>query len=101
MAQKCDGSACFILSTLLPGTVVTIVGKSGHMYGPATFAFFDPQSCVVTLLEEDMTTPISTIILQLGCNDIESVSYSPEIPGGGGDRPTASTLVFGEQEDRF
>ncbi|CAG9612818.1 hypothetical protein BACCIP111899_01996 [Bacillus rhizoplanae] len=101
MAQICDGSACFIFSTLPPGTVVTIVGKSGHMYGPATFQFLDPQSCVVTLLEEDMTTPISTIILQIGCNDIESVSYSPEIPGGGGDRPTTPVSAFGEQEDRF
>ncbi len=101
MAQKCDGSACSIFSTLPPGTVVTIVGKSGHMYGPATFTFFDPKNCVVTLLEEDMTTPISTIILQIGCNDIESVSYTPGDSGGGGDRPTISTSVFEEQDDRF
>ncbi|WP_242221198.1 CGEA protein [Bacillus cereus group sp. BfR-BA-01380] len=101
MAQICDGSACFVFSSILPGTVVTIVGKSGHMYGPATFAFFNSENCVVTLLEEDMTTPSYPIVLQIGCNDIESVSYTPGGSGGGGDRPSTSPLILTKHDDRL
>ncbi|KEK23389.1 hypothetical protein [Bacillus gaemokensis] len=71
----CSGTACHIFKNLLPGTVVTVTGKSGNIIGPATFTDFDANSCTVTLVEEISVSPPTTSVTKISCKEIESVTF--------------------------
>ncbi|MBY0600222.1 hypothetical protein [Bacillus bingmayongensis] len=73
MDPTCEGSICLLLSGIQHGTTVTVVGKSGFVYGPALFISFDPATCIVTLLDQDLLTPNVTNFIFIGCDNIESI----------------------------
>jgi spore maturation protein CgeA len=72
----CQGTACFTFARLIPGTTVTVVGDSGHVYGPATFVAFNNTSCAVTLRETDPFTPGATTTTVIDCTKVESISFT-------------------------
>lgn len=74
--NQCQGTACFTFARLIPGTTVTVVGDSGHVYGPATFIGFNNTSCAVTLRETDPFTPGATTTIVIDCTKVESISYT-------------------------
>jgi len=74
--SRCNGTACFIFSRLVPGTTVSVIGDSGTPYGPATFVKFDSQNCAVTLRETTTGTPGFTTTTVIDCTKIESVSFT-------------------------
>lgn len=73
---QCEGAACFTFARLIPGTVVTVVGDSGNVYGPATFVSFNNSSCAATLRETDPLTPGSTTTTVINCTKVESISFT-------------------------
>lgn len=57
------------------GEVVTVTGKSGNIIGPAVFTNFNPNTCIVTLEEENSVTPPTTSITKISCKEIESITF--------------------------
>ncbi|WP_243521149.1 CGEA protein [Bacillus pseudomycoides] len=76
MDPTCEGSICLLASGIQHGTTVTVVGKSGFVYGPALFISFNPATCLVTLQDQDLLTPSVTNFIQIGCDNIESIITS-------------------------
>ncbi|WKB35792.1 CGEA protein [Terrilactibacillus sp. S3-3] len=72
----CQGSACQIFKSLLPGTIVTVTADSGNIIGPAVFTKFDPITGTVTLIETTGVTPSTTSITKIGCAKIESITFT-------------------------
>ncbi|MDF9450815.1 CGEA protein [Bacillus toyonensis] len=72
---RCSGGICSIFKNLQPGEVVTVTGKSGNIIGPAIFKNFNPNTCIVTLEEENSVTPPTTSITKISCKEIESVTF--------------------------
>ncbi|EEM40870.1 hypothetical protein bthur0014_31700 [Bacillus thuringiensis IBL 4222] len=52
-----------------------MTGKSGNIIGPAIFTNFNPNTCIVTLEEENSVTPPTTSITKISCKEIESVTF--------------------------
>lgn len=73
--MACQSGICYLLlfSGMLPGTIITVVGKSGFVYGPAEFISLNIGNCIVTLKEQDLPSPGFTTTIQISCDDIESV----------------------------
>ncbi|EOP49008.1 hypothetical protein IKQ_05382 [Bacillus cereus VDM053] len=71
----CSGGVCSIFKDLQPGEVVTVTGKSGNIIGPAIFTNFNPNTCIVTLEEENSITPPTTSITKISCKEIESITF--------------------------
>ncbi|PEE40665.1 CGEA protein [Bacillus pseudomycoides] len=69
----CKSSICRLFSDIPPGTIVTVVGKSGFVYGPAKFINYNNWTGIVTLEEEDLPSPSVTNIIQISCNNVESI----------------------------
>ncbi|CAI8751356.1 spore maturation protein CgeA [Bacillus sp. IT-79MI2] len=68
----CKSSICRQFSNIPLGTIITVVGKSGFVYGPAKFTNFNNWTGIVTL-EEDLPSPSVTNIIEISCNNIESI----------------------------
>ncbi len=73
--MACNSSICHLLlfSGILPGTIITVVGKSGFVYGPAKFISLNIGNCLVTLEEQDLPSPGFTTTILISCDDIESI----------------------------
>ncbi|WJE53840.1 CGEA protein [Bacillus cereus] len=69
----CKSSICRQFSNIPLGTIITVVGKSGFVYGPAKFTNFNSWTGIVTLEEEDLPSPSVTNIIQISCNNVESI----------------------------
>lgn len=66
----------FVFRSLLPGTVITVIGDSGNIYGPAVFTRFDPRTGLVTLTETTGISPVSTTTIIIPVRKIESISFT-------------------------
>ncbi|MGG3888357.1 hypothetical protein [Metabacillus fastidiosus] len=75
--HKCEGCACAFFSKLKEGTIVTVIGDSGTMYDMVIFKKFDRKNCCVTLKDEDVSPP-ETSIIKIDCRKIESVSFTTD-----------------------
>ncbi|MDZ5610822.1 CGEA protein [Bacillus pseudomycoides] len=79
---SCSGVACFLFNSFPPGTVVTITTRSGQIIGPVSLVAYLPLpslNCLVIFEEETSITPPSTSLIFISCEDIESVTTSPDL----------------------
>lgn len=72
---NCEGSGCYTFSRLIPGTLVTVTMDSGNIFSDVIFVGFDDNSCTVTLKETLMISPLSTTIIKLDCQKVESIAF--------------------------
>ncbi|MFX3617793.1 MAG: CGEA protein [Sporolactobacillus sp.] len=66
----------FLFRSLLPGTVITVIGASGNIYGPAVFTSYNRRTGLVALTETTSISPITTTTIYIPVSNIESVSFS-------------------------
>ncbi|MFT8323497.1 MAG: hypothetical protein ABF649_21800 [Bacillus sp. (in: firmicutes)] len=69
-----EEAICDLISTIPVGSTVTLYTNSGNIFGPATLIDYDPETTLITLAEEDLTSPPSNSTLQLSCASVETVS---------------------------
>lgn len=71
--NTCSGTSCFVLSRLIPGTVVTLVGDSGTSYGPATFVKFEEYDCAaIVRIPAAPGSPVTVV----DCTKVESIVFN-------------------------
>ncbi|WP_176527697.1 CGEA protein [Bacillus sp. AFS023182] len=71
--MACESSICRLFSNMSQGAIITVVGKSGYVYGPAKFTSFNKNTCIVILEEQDLPSPSFTTTILISCDDIESI----------------------------
>ncbi|WP_081584628.1 CGEA protein [Bacillus bingmayongensis] len=79
---SCSGVACSLFKLWPPGTIVTITTRSGQIIGPVSLVVYLPLpslNCLIVFEEEDSTTPPSTSLVFISCEDIESITTSPNL----------------------
>lgn len=69
----CKSSICRQFSNIPLGTIITVVGKSGFVYGPAKLTNFNKKTGIVTLEEEALPSPNVTNVIQINCKQVESI----------------------------
>ncbi|HEK9103249.1 CGEA protein [Bacillus pfraonensis] len=74
----CKSSICRQFANIPLGTIITVVGKSGFVYGPAKLIDFNNWTGIVTLEEEDLPSPSATNIIKISCNNVESIITTEE-----------------------